>query len=168
MELILMDIININMEKKINDLYLKDDPSSGESDYYIDKDLTIPYSGIVIDEINGIIVWKFDVKNGKRTGLEYLYSSDGKIEQINECRGNVMLGVSKEFDEEGNVKSSSVVYNNYHIRVIKKNNELISEIISYDGSLGELPEYLHKLLKLSDKELIEYKFRTDNPYLNIE
>ena len=67
------------MEKYFEELYLKGDPISGESDYYIDKNLTIPYDGTVIDKDGDIIIWKFEVRNGKRTGLEYIYYSNGKI-----------------------------------------------------------------------------------------
>ena len=42
---------------------------------------------------------------------------NGKIEQINECRGNVTFGVSKEFEEKGNLRSVNIVWNNDYLKI---------------------------------------------------
>ena len=142
------------MEKYFEELYSKGDHISGESDSYIDKNLTIPYDGTVINKDGDIIIWKFEVRNGKRTGLEYIYYSNGKIEQINECRGNLTFGVSKEFDQNGNLRSVSIVWNNGYLRTIHINNNKIEKIDNYKPTINRLPEKISYLFTLSNEELI--------------
>lgn len=154
------------MEKLFKELYLKDDSISGEYDYYLDDLFTKPYQGIVIDKVNDILMWKFDVRKGKRTGLEYVYNTDGKLEQINECRNNLMFGVSKEYNEIGKIKTTSIVYNNSYLKIIEVNEKQSVVLENYDNRYEEkLPSYLQKLLLLSNEELVDYEFRNDNPNL---
>ncbi|WP_407402739.1 hypothetical protein [Chryseobacterium sp.] len=156
------------MEKQFEELYLKDDPISGESDYYLDELFKNPYNGVVIDKVNDILMWKFDVRKGKRTGLEYVYNTDGKVEQINECRNNLMFGVSKEYDNNEDVKTASIVYNNSYLKIVEVNEKQNVVLENYDNRYEDkLPEYLRKLLLLSNQELVNYEFKTDNPNLII-
>jgi len=42
-------------KKNIKELYTKGDIDTGETIYYLDKDLIYPYSGLVIDEDQGVV-----------------------------------------------------------------------------------------------------------------
>ncbi|WP_407402735.1 hypothetical protein [Chryseobacterium sp.] len=85
----------------------------------IDKELTKAYSGEIYSIFKGKIESEAQYINGSKNGLEYIYNSNGDLEQINECRGNLIFGVSKEYDENGNIKTASVVFNNNHLKVIE-------------------------------------------------
>lgn len=166
-------MINKNVTLRLEDiddlLYYKDD-INGYAMYFIDKELTKGYSGEIYSIFKGRIESEAQYINGSKNGLEYIYNSNGDLEQINECRGNVLFGVSKEYDEKGNIKTASVVYNNNHLKVIEL-NRILNEynIIDYREKRHEngLPSYIEYLLGLSNEELINYEFKTDNSNLII-
>lgn len=85
--------------KNIEELYTKGNSHTGETIYYLDKELVQPYKGIVIDEDQTNINWKFEVVDGKQNGIEKVYYSNGNLEQISEYKSNLQFGVSKEYDD---------------------------------------------------------------------
>ena len=91
--------------------------------------------------------------------MELIYNKDGGIEQASECRHNLMYGVSKEYDEEGNLLTASVVHNNSHLKIVSPTPEGSYKIEKYaPKSIQNLPDDLLALLALSEQELVEYQF----------
>ena len=159
---------NIRLEDIDDKLFTKND-INGICVFYLNKACTLPFNGEIFSIFKDYIELEYEIRNGKKNGLEYIYYPTGKIEQINECRENVMFGVSKEYFQNGDLKTVSIVYNNYHIRIVEKVKSIFMETKSYDDKYGDkLPEYLQNLLKLSNSELVDYKFKEDNPYLNLD
>lgn len=161
--------VKFRLEDTDDSLFFKDD-INGYAMYYLDKELTKAYSGEIYSIFKGKIESEAQYINGSKNGLEYIYYSNGDLEQINECRGNVIFGVSKEYDENGNIKTASIVYNNNHLKVIEVDRILDEyNIIDYREKRHEsgLPSYMEYLLNLSNDELVNYEFKTDNPNLII-
>ncbi|ASK32141.1 hypothetical protein CEY12_19450 [Chryseobacterium sp. T16E-39] len=78
-----------------------------------------------------------------------------------------MYGISKEYDENGNIMIASIVFNNEYLKSVEVLDGIIQETASYKDKYGEsLPEYIKKLLKMSDEEVFNYEFKINNPYLN--
>lgn len=151
--------------------------------YYLDPELTKPYTGVIYSKFRGKIESEAEFIDGLMNGLEYVYNEEEELIVINECRGNVGFGIAKEF-EKGQLTSVSIVYNNGLVKFldIGSNNEIINnQKFYYDVSKGDkipegdkafvmmsydkLPKYIKILLELSDKELVEYEFKKENPYL---
>lgn len=172
----------IRLEDIDHSLYVEDDVN-GEHIYYLDPELTKPYTGVIYSKFKGKIESEAEFIDGLMNGLEYVYNEEEELIVINECRGNVGFGIAKEFDK-GQLMSVSIVYNGGLVKFLEigSNNEIINNQKFYydvskgdkipegDGALGmkryeKLPKYIKILLELSDKELIEYEFKKENPYL---
>lgn len=163
-----MDLFNIKLRlEDIDDrLHTKND-FNGNAVYFVDEECKQPFTGEIFVKFNGLLESEAQYKNGCKNGVENIYNSDGILEQTNENRGNVIFGVSKEFDVTGNILVSSIVYNNDYIRSVEIADGKIVETKPYNGKYGEnLPEYLQLLLQLSKEDLFNYEFKNENPYLN--
>ncbi|MTG99211.1 MULTISPECIES: hypothetical protein [Myroides] len=167
----------------IDDSFYVENDVNGIVTYYLDPELTKPYTGVIYNKWQGKIESEAEFIDGLKNGLEHIYNEDGEPIQINECRGNVMFGITKEF-QKGYLTSVSIVYNNSYIKSldVNRNKEIIDiQKNYYDVTKGDkipegdkiltnmsyerLPKYIRMLLELSDKELVEYEFKRDNPYL---
>ncbi|MDM1409110.1 hypothetical protein [Myroides sp. DF42-4-2] len=154
----------MRLEDIDHSLYVEDDVN-GIVTYYLDPELTKPYTGVIYNKWRGKIESEAEFIDGLKNGLEYIYNEDEEVIQINECRGNVIFGVVKEYEKES-LKSVSIVYNNSFLKILNVNLEDFNVLRHYDNQYGnELPHYLKSLLQLSNKQLIEYEFKKDNPYL---
>ncbi|MGD1841439.1 MAG: hypothetical protein ACFB0B_11165 [Thermonemataceae bacterium] len=140
------DIENINKEN---------DGSWGTFLYNGEK-----FTGEVYDTLDNKINWIFDVKNGLQNGIEKTYQEGSDVlEQITENKDNMQFGVSKEFDEKGNLQSVSVVWNNKFLKTIfLRGSKPIKKEESYDIYEGKYPEKIIRLLNLTDNDLIKYNF----------
>ena len=68
-----------------------------------------------------------------------------------------MYGVSKEYDEEGNLLTASVVYNNSHLKIVSPTPDGTYNIEKYaPQSTQNLPDDILTLLALSEQELVAY------------
>lgn len=125
------------------------------------------FDGIVYDTIGDKPYWIFSVKDGLQNGTEYtFYEKTDIIEQICEYRDNHQFGISKEFDEQGELQSVSIIYDNSYLKTIEIDDTKVDATLAYDGRYGDrLPSYLVSLLKLSTEDLINYEFIDDNPFL---
>lgn len=158
--------VKLRLEDTDESLYMKND-FNGNAVYFLDKELTKPFIGEVYVVFKDKIESEAQYINGSKNGVEYIYNSNQEIEQINQCRGNVIFGVSKEF-ENRKLKTVSIVYNNNFIKIIEINSNQKDYITLKvcDNKYGnKLPIYLKNLLKLNDEELINYEFSLDNPNL---
>ena len=69
-----------------------------------------------------------------------------------------MYGVSKEYDEEGNLLTASVVYNNSHLKIVSPTPDGTYNIEKYaPQSTQNLPHDICTLLALPEQELAEYE-----------
>lgn len=143
-------------------LFLKPD-TNGESIYYIDKQLKEPYTGILIEtKANDTIIWWSEYIDGVQNGVEKNYDFDGILEQVSECKYNMHVGVSKEYDKLGNLTYVAIKWNNGPIRAIFFDSNM--QIINKEEDERWLrnfpiPDDLRRLLELTDEELINYKFQ---------
>lgn len=147
-------------KKNIKELYTKGDIDTSETIYYLDKDLIYSYSGLVIDEDQGVVNWEFKVVDGKQNGIEKVFYSNGNLEQISEYKNNLQFGLSKEYDEDGNLTSVAVVWNNGYLKTIYIVNNKIAEIEIDEKRISNLslPDRIKYLLLLNNEDLICYKF----------
>jgi len=144
--------------KNIDELYTTAD-HNGETLYFIDALLAIPYTGIVVDKSDNIVEWMFETVNGKQEGLEKTYFPNGKLKQIAEYKNNLQYGVSKEYDQEGNMTSASIVWNNGYIKTLVINEgQVVSVDEKHFADNTKIPDRISYLLELSQKELINYQF----------
>ena len=79
-------------KKNIKELYTKGDIDTSETIYYLDKYLIYSYSGLVIDEDQGVVNWEFKVVDGKQNGIEKVFYSNVNLEQISEYKNNLQFG----------------------------------------------------------------------------
>ncbi|HAO08151.1 MULTISPECIES: hypothetical protein [Chryseobacterium] len=165
----MLDLFNKKLRlEDIDDRFYTKNDINGNAVYFLDKEFKEPFTGEIFVTFNGVLESEAQYKNGYKNGIENIYNSNGILEQTNENRGNVIFGVSKEFNEEGDVVISSIVYNNDYIRSVENSDGEVVETQSYTGKYGEnLPEYLQNLLRLSKEDLFNYEFKSENPYLNI-
>ncbi|WP_299248062.1 hypothetical protein [uncultured Aquimarina sp.] len=71
----------------------------------------------------------------------------------------MQFGVSKEFDEEGDLQSVSVVWNNRYLKTIFVNDKKVIKTDKlYDINKIIYPEKILNLLNLSNDDLIKYDF----------
>ncbi len=147
-------------KKNIKELYTKGDIDTSETIYYLDKYLIYSYSGLVIDEDQGVVNWEFKVVDGKQNGIEKVFYSNGNLEQISEYKNNLQFGLSKEYDEDGNLTSVAVVWNNGYLKTIYIVNNKIAEIEIDEKRISNLslPDRIKYLLLLNNEDLICYKF----------
>ncbi|WP_295811868.1 hypothetical protein [uncultured Apibacter sp.] len=147
-------------KKNIKELYTKGDIDTSETIYYLDKYLIYSYSGLVIDEDQGVVNWEFKVVDGKQNGMEKVFYSNGNLEQISEYKNNLQFGLSKEYDEDGNLTSVAVVWNNGYLKTIYIVNNKIAEIEIDEKRISNLslPDRIKYLLLLNNEDLICYKF----------
>ncbi|MBK1895146.1 hypothetical protein [Chryseobacterium paridis] len=156
----------LRLEDTDDRLYTKND-INGEAIYFLDKEFTQPFTGEIFIKYKDEVESEAEYKNGYKNGIEYIYTSEGILEQTNENKGNLIFGISKEYDEEGQVVISSIVYNNDYLKSVEIVDGVIRETTAYNNKYGEaLPEYIKMLLSLSDEEVFNYEFKINNPYLN--
>jgi hypothetical protein len=146
--------------KQIDDLYSKGDVQSGDTKYFTDKELSIPFTGIVSDASNGHTNSIFELKEGLKDGIEKVFHEDSDLlEQVSEYKKNLQFGVSKEYDEQGELVHVSVVWNNKYLKTLTLSEQnVIERDEDYDLSQENYPERIVQLLKLTDHELIDYSF----------
>ena len=107
------------MEKiNYNDLYTDTDINTGEDIFYIDSELKIPFTGVVVDFFKGLLSWEFDVKDGYRNGMERKFYDSGELMEENEVTNNTIDGLAKEFYRNGKLKSMSIVIRNTFIDTV--------------------------------------------------
>jgi len=106
--------------QKINydELYTESDINTGENIFYLDKELKVPYNGVVLDYFNGLLSWEFEVKEGFRTGMEKTYYDSGELMEENETDHNTINGLAKEFYKNGKLKTIAIVIRNVPIDTI--------------------------------------------------
>lgn len=150
-----------------SNLYTKND-SNGNAIYFLDKEFKKPFTGEIYVMFKHKIESEAEYKNGYKNGLEYIYYANENLQQINEYKGNVLFGISKEYDENENLISVSIVWNNSYIKVIEIRENQIDKVTFYEEArnIKILPEYIKILLQLSEEELINYEFRPNSPYLD--
>ncbi|MET4083687.1 hypothetical protein ABIB40_003659 [Pedobacter sp. UYP30] len=144
--------------KLINTLFSKGDISNGETIYFVDKQMNNPFNGIAYEEYADLINSVFDVKNGKKDGIEKLFHENSKVlQQITEYRKNLQFGVSKEYDEHGKENSVSIIWNNEYLKILTlSNGSIVDREDNFDLRSIEYPSYILELLNLDDKALIVY------------
>lgn len=163
-------MIDKNVKNRVEDidnsLFVKND-INGNAMYFLDANFSIAFEGEIYSVFINQIESEAQYKNASKNGLEYIYNANQEIEQINECRGNLIFGVSKEF-QDNKLKYVSVVYNNNHLLVVEILEESkVYKLLKYQTEqLDEnLPIYLQNLLDLPIENLIDYEFQIDNPNL---
>ena len=141
--------MNIERLQDIDErLFVKND-LNGECIYYTDENCQTPFNGIVYGMCGhpARLDYECEIKDGVKSG----------IEQACECRHNLMYGVSKEYDEEGNLLTASVVYNNSHLKIVSPTPDGTYNIEKYaPQSTQNLPDDILTLLALSEQELVAY------------
>lgn len=102
-----------------DDLFTKEDfytSYDGGRIFFEDKNLEIPYNGVVIDYFKDVLNWEFEVKNGFIEGIEKVYYEEtGELMEQNEIKRNYKDGLVKEFYKSGNLKSICIVIKNIFI-----------------------------------------------------
>lgn len=143
-------------------LFSKPD-SNGESIYYIDEQLKKPYTGILIEtKAHKTVIWWSEYIDGFQNGVEKNYDFDGILEQVSECKYNMHVGVSKEYDKLGHLTSVAIKWNNGYIRTIylDSNKQIINKEDDQNWINNfPIPDDFKKLLNLTDEELIIYDFK---------
>ena len=152
--------MNIERLQDIDErLFVKND-LNGECIYYTDENCQTPFNGIVYGMCGHPprLDYECEIKNGVKSGIELIYNEEGGIEQASQCRHNLMYGVSKEYDQEGNLLTASVVYNNSHLKIVSPTPEGSYNIDKYaPQSTQNLPHDICTLLALPEQELAEYE-----------
>lgn len=131
-------------------------PYREEYVFYIDKNLEIPYNGIVLDYFKGVINWEFEVKDGFIDGIERIYYEEtGELYQENEIKHYLIDGLAKEFYKSGTLHTISIVikdifiysiwydkYGNITQKNYLSNDELSSN--SYNHIRDKIDSYIEK------------------------
>lgn len=89
-------------------LYTQND-INGHAVYFLDEEFKVPFTGVLLVKFNNLLESGAQYQNGRKNGIENIYDSAGILEQTSEYRGNVIFGVSKEFNAERIVMISSIV-----------------------------------------------------------
>ncbi len=152
----------------IDDSLFSINDDNGESIYFLDKKHKKPFNGIVYGVFQSKLDYEVEIKNGYKNGIELSYSSDGYIEQISECKHNLLYGVSKEYREDNSLATVSVVLNNNHLKVVEVDpNGNGIRVVQYQSELHKnIPEDILYLLNLPEEELIAYPFKSEYNLLN--
>lgn len=157
----------LRLEDTDDRLYGKDD-SNGECVYFLDKECMQPFNGIVygtnqgcIGNHKGWLEYEEEITNGYRNGIQVIYRENGSIEQISECKLNLLYGISKEYDEQNVLKSVSVVMNNSHIKIIELDYQGGYRVRTEKEANKLLTEYIKKLLDLPPEELFKHDLRSE-------
>ena len=146
------------MELHIKDLENKNHKNDGSFGVFFYKGEK--FTGKVYDTFDERISWIFNVKDGVQSGVEEsYYEGTDVLEQVAEYENNMQFGVSKEFSEDGDLQTISVVWNNAYLKTIfLENSKIIKKENSFDLNKITYPEKILVLLNLSNKDLINYKF----------
>lgn len=135
---------------------------NGESIYYLNEQLEQSYTGILIETVaHDITIWWSEYIDGFQNGIEKIFNGDGQLEQISECKYNMHVGISKEYDEQGNLILVAIKWNNGYIKSMDVDiNKKIINKEEYERWLNNypIPDDFKKLLNLTDQELIDYEF----------
>jgi hypothetical protein len=103
----------------IDKLFSEYDTDTGQHIFFLDEELAIPFTGIVVDYFKGKLSWEFETKDGYRHGKEKKYYDDtGELMEENDMEQNTICGIQKEFYRSGKIKSKSIVLRNLHIETI--------------------------------------------------
>jgi antitoxin component YwqK of YwqJK toxin-antitoxin module len=147
------------MEVNFNDIENRNPTNDGTwgTFYYNNKKFTGVIYDLWMDKVN----WIFEVKNGLQDGVEKtFYDGTNILQQIVEYNDNLQNGISKEFNEKGELTSVSVMFRGSVLKTIFLENSLVLKRENfYDSSdKDKYPEKINMLLNLSDAELINYIF----------
>ncbi len=147
--------------KNIKELYSKDDIKTGESIYYVDENCNKPYTGVIYDGNEKKIHRMFQVKDGVQDGVEKIFHEKrDSLQQICDYKRNLQFGISKEFDEGGNLTYVGVVFNNKFMRILTfSNNIIVNREEDYDLNKYKYPAEIIAFLQLTDEELINYRHK---------
>ena len=151
----------LRLEDRDSSLFSTND-SNGEFVYFLDEKNCKPFNGIIYGLFQSKYDYEAEIKDGYKDGIELIYNSDGNLEQISECRHNMLYGVSKEYREDSSLATVSVVLNNNHLKVIEVDSERnIVNVVHYQSELHKnIPEDISYLLDLPIEELIAYQFKS--------
>ncbi|MDO4880634.1 MAG: hypothetical protein Q3983_05080 [Capnocytophaga sp.] len=155
--------MNIERLQDTDDRLFVENDINGECIYYTDEACQTPFNGIVYGMCGKPLRldYECEIVGGVKDGMELTYNEEGGIEQASECRHNLLYGVSKEYDEEGNLLTASVVFNNSHLKVVTPTESGQYEVTKYTPeSTKNLPADILALLILSEEELVNYEFKT--------
>lgn len=156
-----MNDVILKLEDTDERLYGKND-INGIWVYYLDQICEKPFNGVVYGTCQSRLDYEAEIKNGYKNGIEVNYHANGSVEQVSECKNNMLYGVSKEFDEKSSLVSVSVVFNNAYLKVVELDGQKQYEIKKYREELYDsLPVEIKKLLDFSAEELITYKFKSN-------
>lgn len=152
---------NIRLSETDPKLFSVEDTNTGLLIFYIGEGKEL-FTGELYEEFNGQIVSEYEVKNGKKEGIQKDYFQSGELEEISEWRGNLKYGISKVYEEQGRLESVSTVWNNDYIKIIEVLEKKVFEkkIIKKEN----LPKKIIFLLSLSDQELLDYSFNEKNEF----
>jgi len=141
--------------KDIENRNVKNDGSWGTF-FYKEKKFT----GKIYDTWGDEVSWIFDVENGLQNGIEKTYyEGTNVLEQIAEYKDNMQFGISKEFDETGELLSVSIVWNNSYLKTIFVNSSKVLKTDNfYDLDQKKYPEKILQYLNLSNDDLMIYDF----------
>lgn len=128
------------MKRKLFDeLYTKPDVVTGESIFYEDESLSIPFNGVVVDFFKGILSWEFEVQDGFKTGTEKTYYETGELEVENETDHNTVNGLAVEYYKSGQIKSKSIVIRNLFVDTVTYNED--GTVFSTKKMTEDNPDY---------------------------
>ncbi len=130
---------------------------SGEDIFYADEERKVPFNGVVEDYDGGQLRWKFDVRDGFRTGKEWVYYETGELMEENETDHNTICGFAAEFYRNGVLKSAGTAIRNVFIESVFF--DVSGEEISRETEKGKSPS-----CPFTAEEIEEYrkKYRLDD------
>lgn len=151
---------NIKLSEEDPSLFCVNDVNSGLLIYYFGETKKELFTGTLYEKFNNKIISEYEVKNGRKNGIQRDYFQDGKLEEISEWKENFKYGINKEYNDEGILKSVSIVWNNDYIKImdVEKQKVIEKKIINKEG----IPGRILYLLNLSDRKLLDYSFDMKN------
>ena len=66
-----------------------------------------PFTGILLEYYDEILYREIEYKNGYEEGVENVYYENGKIQYEFNSKNNKLHGICKDWDENGNLLSTS-------------------------------------------------------------
>ncbi|TWP29372.1 hypothetical protein ETU08_07680 [Apibacter muscae] len=149
---------NLRLSEEAPSLFSDDDPATGLLIYYLGEDKEELFTGELYEIFQEHIVSEYEVKNGKKEGIQIDYFRNGSKDSINENSQNMQFGVYKEFDEHEKLKVVSVIWFNLNIKSIEFSENTITITEKKIDKKYIIPKRIESLLNLSNEELINYSF----------